>query len=274
MTNVKGKGAQAGRDVRNSKALEVGAQVGLVAYGIVHLLIAWIAIQVALGGGGDPSQGGALKSMSDDPVGVVILWITAVGFVALVFWKLSDAIWGFADEDGTKKGIKKAEAAGLAVLYGLLAVLAFKSATGSGGGGGNSEESVTAQVMSAPAGRWLVGLIGLAIMAGGAYQVYRGVTRRFEHDLKPSATGGSSGTAIVRLGQVGYTAKGVALGIIGLLFIIAAIDYDADKAGGLDDALKMLRDQPFGPVLLILVALGLAAFGAYCFGWARYVKRR
>ena len=264
---------QAGRGVRNSKALETGAKVGLIAYGIVHLLIAWIAIQVALGDGGDASQGGAMKSLSDDPVGVVILWITAVGFVALIFWKLSDAIWGFQDEDGAKKGIKKAEAAGLAVLYGFLAVLAFKSATGSGGGG-NSEESFTAQVMSAPAGRWLVGLIGLAVMAAGAYQIYRGVTRRFEHDLKPAATSGSSGTAIVRLGQVGYTAKGIALGIIGLLFIIAAIDYDADKAGGLDDALKTLRDQPFGPVLLILVALGLAAFGAYCFGWARYVKRR
>ncbi|MBW9206874.1 DUF1206 domain-containing protein [Mumia sp. zg.B17] len=265
---------QAGRGVRNSKALETGAKIGLIAYGIVHLLIAWIAIQVAVGGGGEASQGGAMKTLSDDPVGVVILWITAVGFVALIFWKLSDAIFGFQDEDGTKKIVKKVEAAALAVLYGFLAVLAFKSASGSGGGGGNSEEGFTAQVMSAPAGRWLVGLIGLAIMAAGAYQIYRGVTRRFEHDLKPQATSGSSGTALVRLGQVGYTAKGIALGIVGLLFIIAAIDYDADKAGGLDDALKTLRDQPFGPVLLILVALGLAAFGAYCFGWARYVKRR
>ncbi|MGH1561977.1 DUF1206 domain-containing protein [Mumia sp. DW29H23] len=266
---------QAGREVRNSKALEWGAKVGLVAYGIVHLLIAWIALQVAwFGSGGDASQGGALKSMSDDPVGVVILWITAVGFAALVLWQLSDAIWGFADEEGAKKAFKKAKAAGRAVLYAVLGVLAFQSATHSGGGGGNSEETLTAKIMSAPAGRWLVALIGVAILAGGVYQVYRGISRKFEHDLKDSATSGTSGTAIVRLGQIGYVAKGVALAIIGVLFVLAAIDYDPEKAGGLDDALKTLRDQPLGPFLLTLVAIGLAAFGAYCFGWARYVKRR
>ncbi|KAA1423092.1 DUF1206 domain-containing protein [Mumia zhuanghuii] len=265
---------RAGREVRNSKALETGARIGLAAYGVVHLLIAWIALQVAWSGGGDASQGGALAMMSDNPVGVALLWVTAIGFVALVFWQLSDAVFGFADEDGAKKAFKKAKAAGRAVLYGFLAGLAFKSAMGSGGGSGNGEETLTARIMSAPAGRWLVGIIGVAIVAAGLYQGYRGLSRRFENELDSSATSGTSGTAIVRLGQVGYTAKGIALTIIGILFVIAAIDYDPQKAGGLDDALKTVREQPFGPFLLTLVAVGLAAFGAYCFGWARHVKRR
>lgn len=264
---------RAGRQIRHSKSLEAGAKVGLVSYGVVHLLIAWIALHVAWLGGGDASQGGALALMADNPVGVVVLWITAIGFLALVLWQLSDCVFGFSEEDGGARAFKKAKAAGRAVLYGFLAVLAFKAATGSGSSG-NGEETMTARLMSAPAGRWLVGLIGAAIIVGGFYQVYRGASRRFEDDLDGAATSGATGTAIVRLGQVGYVAKGIALAIIGALFTIAALDYDPKKAGGLDDALKTVRDQPFGPVLLTLVAVGLAAFGVYCFGWARHLKRR
>ena len=75
-----------------------------------------------------------------------------------------------------------------------------------------------------------------------------------------------------RLGTVGYCAKGVALGIIGVLFIWAAISYDPEKAGGMDAALSTLRDQPFGTVLLVIMALGFAGFGVYCFVWARNAK--
>ncbi|QMW67186.1 DUF1206 domain-containing protein [Mumia sp. ZJ1417] len=282
MTNVKGKGKgkQAGREVRDSKALEVGARVGLVAYGIVHLLVAWIALQVAWGGTQeDASQSGALAMVSESGPGKALLWVTAVGFVALVLWQLADAVWGFRDKDGAKRTFKRVSAAGKAVLYGALAVLAARQASGTSGGGGSggsggSEETLTARVMGAPGGPWIVALVGLATLALAGYQGYRGVTRSFEHDLDPSASSGTSGSAIVRLGQVGYVAKGIALAIIGVLFILAAIDHDPDRAGGLDDALRTLREQPFGPYLLTLVALGLAAFGAYCFGWARHVKRR
>lgn len=77
---------------------------------------------------------------------------------------------------------------------------------------------------------------------------------------------------IVRLGQAGYVAKGVSLGIVGGLSVLAAWTYDPQKAGGLDTALQTLLDQPLGPYLLTLVALGIAAFGAYCFAWARYPR--
>lgn len=278
MTNVKGKSGKAGREVRNSKALEVGARVGLIAYGVVHLLVAWLALQVAWSGTEkDASQSGALSMIAENGAGKALLWVTAVGFAALVLWQLADAIWGFRDKDGGARTLKRVMAAGKAVLYGALAVASARQATGSSGGSGGSggsEETLTARVLSAPGGTLLVGLAGLGILAVAGYQIYRGVSRSFEHDLQPSATSGTSGSAIVRLGQVGYVAKGIALGIIGVLVVLAAFNHDPDKAGGLDDALRTLREQPFGPYLLTLVAVGLAAFGAYCFGWARYVKRR
>lgn len=275
--NIKGVGKRAGRQTRDSAALEVGARIGLVAYGVVHLLVAWIAAQVAWSGGGNASSGGALKTLGSQPFGGFLLWTTAAGLVALTLWQLSSAIWGYRSESDTAKRTRKRLAAtGRAVVYVLIAVTAIKVVTGSGGSAGSDskEEGLTAGLLAAPAGRLLVGAVGLAILVVAARQIHRGVTDSFTHDLQPQATSGASKSIILTVGRVGYVAKGVAVGVVGLLFGWAALSYDPDKAGGLDDALKTVRDQPFGSVLLTLVAAGLAAFGVFCFAWAKYVRQR
>lgn len=261
---------------RHSDLLKRGARVGLVAYGVVHLLIAWIALQVAWSGGGDASSGGALRRLADQPFGRSMLWITVLGLVALVLWQLGTALWGYASEDGAKRVRKRLGSAGRAVVYGALAFSALRIASGSGGGSGgdSKEEGFTADLLTAPAGRVLVVAVGVAIIAVGVLHVHRGVTESFTKDLEGSATSGDSGSAVVALGRIGYTAKGIAIGVVGILFDWAALSYDPDKAGGLDDALKTIRDQPFGPYLLTAVALGLAAFGLYCFAWARHARTR
>jgi hypothetical protein len=265
-----------GQQARHSDLLKRGASIGLGAYGLVHVLIAWIALQVAWSGGGDASSGGALRTLADQPFGRTMLWITVIGLVALIVWQLATAIWGYQGEDGAKRVRKRVSAAGRTVVYAALAVSALRIASGSGGGGGgdSKEEGLTADLLSAPAGRVLVAAVGIAILAVGVAQVRRGVTDAFTHDLEPRATSGGSGSAVVTVGRIGYVAKGVAIGVVGALFGWAAVSYDPDKAGGLDDALKTVRDQPFGPYLLTLVALGLAAFGLFCFAWARYPRTR
>ncbi len=96
----------------------------------------------------------------------------------------------------------------------------------------------------------------------------KGIRRKFvENDLDGSASRG-----VTWLGSVGWVAKGVALAAIGGLFALAGITYDAKKAGGMDQALTAVRNQPFGPVLLFAIAVGIAAFGIYCFFWARHPK--
>ena len=74
------------------------------------------------------------------------------------------------------------------------------------------------------------------------------------------------------LGRVGYVAKGVAFGIVGLLVIAAAATYDPEKSRGLDAALKTLAAQPYGQWLLSALALGIGCYGLYCFLWARYPR--
>lgn len=271
-TSAREHGRQAASQVRNSKALEVGVRVGLVSYGVVHLLIAWIALQIAWSHEkSSASSSGALHEMAGGTIGSALLWIVALGLVALVLWQLGEAVWGYTYEDGAQRVAHRLTSAGRAVIYAALAYSAFSTVTGNSKGGATTD-SLTADLMAMTAGQEIVGLIGLGTVAVGVVLIARGFTAGFTHHLQPQATSGTSGNVVVRLGQAGYMAKGAALGIIGGLFIWAAWTYDPKKAGGLDTALTTLLDQPFGPWLLTLVALGIAAYGAFCFAWARYPR--
>jgi hypothetical protein len=246
-------------------------RVGLGAYGLVHLLVAWIAVQVAWheAGGSSANSTGALRSLAGEPLGDLLLWVVAVGFVALAAWQLTEAIWGHRRHSGAGRTFHRLGSAGRVVIYLALAYSAVRIVTSSSSGGGQADE-LSAQLMQLPAGQLIVGALGLGIVAIGAYIAYKGVTRSFTDDLSFDGTSGGSGTAIVRVGVAGHLAKGVALAIVGALFVWAAVTYDPQRAGGLDVALTTLRSQPLGPWLLTTVALGIGCFGLYCFGWARY----
>jgi hypothetical protein len=251
----------------NSDALETLARIGYAASGVVHLLIAWIAVQVALGDSGEADESGALEQLSGTTFGGVLLWVMAAGLVALAVWHVLEA--ALPRRGPTKDQVfDRVKAAGKALVYGALGWTAFRVVTGQSADSGESTTEVTSRLMSAPAGRILVGLVGLVVLAVGGYHVYKGAVRKFREDLR--SPGGSDLTRSVEiLGMTGYIAKGVALGIVGALLGVAALTADQDQQG-LDAALKALRDQPFGPVLLVLVAAGLAAYGLYSFARARY----
>jgi hypothetical protein len=245
--------------------------VGLVSYGIVHLVLAWISAQVALSGGGgeDASSIGALKQLGQQPFGLALLWVMAIGLLALVLWQGLVAIGGKPGSDPKDQLKNRGRAIGRAVVYLVLGVTAARVAAGAGSGGsGNAEETVSARLMSVPFGRVLVVAVGVAVLAVGISQIVKGVKQNFvEDDLA-----GGVGRGVIILGTVGWVAKGVALGLIGLLFGWAALKHDPKKAGGMDAALGTLRDQPFGPVLLLIMTAGFVAFGLYCFAWAKNAK--
>ena len=144
---------------------------------------------------------------------------------------------------------------------------AFSATRGSSGSDEQKTDEATAGLLSSPGGRVLVGLVALAILAVAGYHVWKGWTKGFLDDLEKHP-----GQWAERSGRAGYVAKGVALAVVGVLFGSAALSSKASEAGGLDAALKTLRDQPFGPVLLTLVALGIAAYGVFAFVKARHAK--
>ncbi|QIK65797.1 DUF1206 domain-containing protein [Nocardioides sp. HDW12B] len=260
-------------DIDGSDVLDQGVRLGLVAYGLVHLVVAWTAIQLALGeSSGKASQTGALQQLAEDSMGGASLYAVALGFAALVFWQAAEALIGHRSEDGGKRVFKRVGSGVKAVVYGALAVSSVKIASGNGGRS-KGTDTVTAQVMSAPGGQLIVGAAGLVVVAVGCYLAYKGVTQKFTKRLDTEGTSGNRRTPVVVLGTVGYVAKGVALAAIGGLFVSAAVQHDAQESGGLDQALHALLQQPFGRPLLIAVALGLAAYGLFCFLWARHLKR-
>ena len=261
----------------DSDALEHLARIGLIAYGVVHLLVAWLALQLAWGGGGGESadQAGALATLAEQPLGRPLLWLLAVGLVALAAWQAAEVLrWRSrlsSSGDARKKAVEKTvKSVAKAVLYAALAVLAVRTATGGGGSGGQQQ---AAGVFGWPAGRWLVALIGLVVIGVGVYLVHKGVSKRFLQEVDLGSAPPRTTRLVTRLGQAGFPAKGVALGVVGALLVYAAVTFDPARATGLDGALRTILEAPCGRVLLTLVAVGIAAFGAYCFVRARYPER-
>ena len=267
------------RKAGNSDALENLARVGLLAYGVVHLLVAWLALQLAWGGGGQTAdQSGAMATLAQQPLGTPLLWVVALGMVALATWQAAEILrWrgGWSGSGKTRRTAlwKSARSAAKAVIYGALAVTAIRFATGSGQSSSAGQQETTAGVFGWPGGRWLVLVAGLVIIAVGVQHVVKGVTKKFLKQIDTTGCSHSATRLITRLGQVGFPGKGVALALVGGLLGWAAITFDPAKASGLDGALHTVLDAPYGAWLLSLVALGIAAFGVFCLARARYPER-
>lgn len=260
------------RQVAHSDTLDGAVRAGLVAYGVVHLLIAWLGLQLALGRSeGKADSTGAMHQLAEQPLGGVLVGAVGVGMVALVIWRLLDAAVGHRSEDDTDRLRHRATSLGKAVIYGALAVSAVKVALGSGSESGSGSRSLTARAMDLPAGTWLVGLVGVAIIGYGLRHAQRGLTHGFADHLTSEGRSGDAGTVYLWLGKVGYVAKGAAIAAVGGLFVYAAGSHDPDRSGGLDDALRTVLQQPFGPYLLAAIAVGVAAYGLFCFARARHL---
>lgn len=262
--------SSAAQTVQQSTVLEVIARVGFVVLGIVHILIGVLAAQVAIGhGSGAADQNGAMAQVRSAPGGVFLLWVIALGLFALALWQISEAIVE-NDTDAKKRWGLRIKYLGTAVAYGAIAITAIVYAVGGSSDSSKSTETLSAKVMAAPGGVFLVGLIGLGIAAIGAVFVYRGVTKRFLKRITPP--GGTVGKGITWTGVIGYIAKGIAIGAVGILMLIAAFIHDPGKAGGLDQGLRSLAELPFGRVILWAVGAGLVIYGVYCFARARYAR--
>lgn len=263
-----------GRKADDSDALDAAVRVGLISYGVVHLLIAWLAAQLAFGSNkGSASKNGALQEVAQQPLGSVPLYAMTAGFAALVVWQLIEMVAGHRDEDGAKRKLKQASSAMKVAIYGVLGFSSLKFALSGGGGGGDKTEPMTAKVMALPAGRFLVAFVGLAVAGYAVALIFRGLSEGFKENLKTQGQTGDLGRTYVMLGKVGFVGKGLALLTVGGLFLWAAWTHDSDKSGGLDQALRKVLEQPFGSLMLGAVAFGIGCYGLFCFAWARHMDR-
>lgn len=259
-------------DPERSDWVDHAVRVGFVAYGVVHLMVAWLAAQVALGDTGENvSNAGALHALAQQSLGSVLVWVVAVGMFLLVLWRLLEFLSGHREEEGAKRWRKRIVSLGKAIVYGVLGWSAVKVALGEGSSGGT--DSTTARLMDLPAGQWIVVAAGLGVVAYGLNLVRRGWSEEFTEHLQSEGRTGTAGRTYVMAGKVGHIAKGVAIGIVGGLLTYAGVTHEARKSGGLDVALQLLLEQPFGQYLLLAVALGIACYGVFCLARARHLSR-
>lgn len=248
------------------------ARLGLAARGLVYVVVGVIALQIA--GGSSSSQAdrqGALHVLASTNAGKAAIVIAVIGFIGYALWRLTEAIWGHADEDGLKRWGKRGFSLFRAGLYGWFAVSALMLLAGSSSGGSDqTSKEWTARLMGQPFGRYLVIAAGVGFVGVALGLVWRGITTKFDEKLKLGEMSPAMKSAVEKVGLVGNVARGVVFGMVGVFLIVAAATFDPKKARGLDGSLRTLADNGWGQIVLWAVALGLVAYGVYSFAEARY----
>ena len=256
------------RDGADSRPLGWAARLGLTARGVVYLLMGLLAVLVARGAAVQVDQKGALAQVVARPYGELVVAAMAAGFAGYALWRLSEAAFGVSGE-GRRVG-PRVQSLVRGLVYVGLALSAVAVLQGSQTSQSSQQQSLTARAMEQPGGRWLVAAIGAVILGVGLALVAEGVRLRFMRYFPVGALSPRVRHAVRVLGAVGTVARGLVFALTGGLVVAAAWTYDPAKASGLDGALKTLRDQPFGPLLLTAAGAGLVAFGLYGLTEARY----
>lgn len=271
---IKDRSEEALERAADSVWLERLARAGLAARGLLYVVVAALAVQVARGHRDTQAdKHGALQTVVRQPLGRVLVLLLAVGFAGYAIWRFVEAAVGPAGErDDGKTKFKRVGYAARGALYAFFAASAVKLFIWSGQATAaeNAEADWTARVLNWPGGTWLVQATGAVVIGAGLYIGWRGVSGKFRKRLKSLEMGKGERQASRVVGTFGMVARMLITIVIGVLLIAAARHHDPGRAVGIDGAIKRLADRSYGPTLLILVALGLGAYGLYSFVEARY----
>ena len=263
------------------------AKVGWVAKGVVYALLGVLAVPIALHGSGaddggsgstQASQTGAVARLAESSAGALALWLVAIGLFFYVAWRLVCVL--LPAGNGAKAWITRIGYVISAIVYVSVAWTAVSFARDNstkpaqGGAEDSKIEKFTRDLMEHSAGRWAVGIIGVAVIAVGVAFVVRGVTSDFRKELEPGGVGPISEQAITRLGQIGWIGRGLMMMIVGWFLTMAAVHFRADKAKGIDGALREATGSALGTALVFFVAVALIVYGVFCVISAPRVRLR
>lgn len=259
----------AGEDVVQSTGFEWLSRAGFVARGLIYGIVGILALKLALGQGGKVTdQQGALHTVAQQRFGQLLLGLMAAGLAGYALWRLVRAAIGHGPE-GTDSKFDRAAALASGVVYLGFFIVAVRILAGSSGSSG-TPKTATAGVFGWPAGTLIVGAAGVIMIGVGLYQGYRGISKDFLADSKTEEMSPRMKLWIGRVGTVGHVSRMIVFGLVGVFLVKAALDYNPKAAIGLDGALAKVAHQPYGPVLLGIVAVGLIAFAVYSISDARY----
>jgi hypothetical protein len=260
---------------RRMNWIERLARLGYISVGAVYAIIGGMTAAAALHHGGKTAdRRDALAFIIEKPFGHAMLLVVAVGLAGYALWRLSSGIFD-SDRRGSKpKGIAiRIGSFVRGVAYGAAAMQVAKLALRQGGAGKSSDASAkqwTARLMSHPFGRWATAIAGLIVIGASVWQLSRAFRAKLSKRLDLRAMKAATRDKVVAICRFGIAARGIVFAIIGISIVRAAIRYDASRAEGTSGAFRTLASQPFGRVLMGVVAAGFVAYGVYAFVNARY----
>lgn len=248
--------------VSDTRVLDVVARLGFAALAVVHILIGAIALRLAFGGNGEAEPTGALEEVAEGTFGTPTLWICAVGCAGLALWQLSEATLRARHLATGKRIAKHISSGSLVVIYGSMAGTFARFALGDGPDSSESTVDFTRSLLASNVGVLLVFVTAGVILGIGVHFVVKGVRRTFRPELRKFEDT-RRGRVIEVFGVVGHVSKGLALLLVGGLFVLAGLDRDPQESTGLDGSLKALQYHPGGVYVLTAIAVGLICYGVF-----------
>jgi hypothetical protein len=239
--------------------METAARIGwltrAVLYGLVAVLVARIP---STGGEESADKQGAFATLADSPLGGWLLGAVIVGMLGFAGLRAWTAIIGSDEKVGRRLGWT-----GSAIVYVALAVLAF-GVLRSGDSDGNTEKALTVRILELPGGPVYVAVIALVVVIVGLNHLRKAVKKKFLHDVDEGAVPGGARSAVRAAGVFGLLGRSLVWVLVGWFLARAAVRHDPNEPIGLDESLRRLAGESWGPTVLWVVAIGLAAYGVFC----------
>lgn len=249
----------------------IAARVGYLTHGLIYGMVGALALLTAVGlSGGRITDGkGAVRQIGGAPWGEPLLYAVAFGLACYALW---GAVRALLDPEHHGHGgtaiVQRLGYAVSSISHALLAIYAFKLATGSGGSGDSKGAMI--EWLDRGGGGIALGIVGSSVVGYGLVEIYRAAVGRVARELDGSEL--RDRQHVRQIARVGVGARGVVFTIVGGSFIIAAIESRASEVETFGGALRELASQPFGTLLLGVVAAGLVAYGIYMLFLARYAR--
>lgn len=253
----------------NAKPLDIAARFGFAVMALLHIIVGGIAFALAFNQPGEAEATGAIEQLADQPWGLASMLAGFVGCLALSIWQLSEATLRARHLPRKERLAKLTSSGFLGLAYGSVGVTFGSFAIGIRGDSGDSTRDLSTAIMRSAFGGPILVAIGLLILGIGGYFIVKGIRKGFQEELS-RFNGRRRGSLIDWLGVVGHIAKGIALGLVGILFIVAAAKNEPAESTGLDGSLKALRDHPMGPYLLAAIGAGFICYGVFALIRSRY----
>lgn len=247
---------------------------GLLAKGVVYLILGSLALQAAIHRGHVTDKEGVLLTVLRQPFGTLLLGLLAGGLLAYMIWRIVQALLNPEREPQHVKGwSKRIFRFGSGLVYGGLGLAAVKLLAGTRSDN-RTPSDWTASLMAQPLGKWLVAAVGISIAGYGLVRIWKAWKGELKKQLVLDGYAARARAWILGTGRFGQAARGVVFAVIGTYAFFAGLHTNPHEAKGVAEALRTIAGAPYGPYLLAAVAVGLIAYGLFQFVEARYRRIR